>query len=139
MPIIASIVRWSCATGVVLVAGCASGPGVTTPSGLWYEVLSEGTGPAAEVGQTVRIHETMALEDGTVLYTTHAKNNPVKFKIGAKQAIDGLDEAVRGMRLGEHRKAVVPPSLSKRSGYPPNVPPDATLYYDIELVEIIPQ
>jgi FKBP-type peptidyl-prolyl cis-trans isomerase len=41
------------------------------------------------------------------------------------------------MKVGERRKLVVPPSLSKRSSYPANTPPDATLYYDIELVEIV--
>lgn len=116
--------------------GERSGP-VTTASGLSYEVVSDGSGPVAARGQTVRIHETTMLADGTLVYSTRTGGKPVKFTLGAKQAIDGLDEAVTGMRVGERRKAIIPPALSKRSSYPPNTPPDATLYYDIELVEIV--
>jgi FKBP-type peptidyl-prolyl cis-trans isomerase len=57
--------------------------------------------------------------------------------LGSNQVIAGVDEVLTGMRVGERRNAIIPPSLSKRSSYPANTPPDATLYYDIELVEII--
>ena len=79
------------------------------------------------------------LNDGTLIYSTRTSDRPVKFLLGGKQVIAGVDEGVTGMRVGEQRKLIVPPSLSKRSAYPPNTPPDATLYYDIELVEILPQ
>jgi FKBP-type peptidyl-prolyl cis-trans isomerase len=85
----------------------------------------------------VRIHETTTLKDGTLLYSTRSKGNPLKFLLGGNQVIAGFDEGVRGMRVGERRKLIVPPSLSKRSTYPANTPPGATLYYDIELIEII--
>jgi FKBP-type peptidyl-prolyl cis-trans isomerase len=88
-------------------------------------------------GHSVLIHETMTLADGSVLYSTRTNNNPLKFLLGGNQVIAGVDEGVTGMRVGERRKLVVPPSLSKRSVYPANTPPDATLYYDIELVEIL--
>jgi FKBP-type peptidyl-prolyl cis-trans isomerase len=107
---------------------------ITTKSGLQYEVVAEGRGPAAKPGSQVRIHETTTLKDGTVLFSTRSKGNPLKF---LNQVIAGVDEGVRGMRAGERRKLIVPPSLSKRSTYPANTPPDATLYYDIELIEII--
>jgi FKBP-type peptidyl-prolyl cis-trans isomerase len=87
----------------------------------------------------VRIHETTTLADGTLIYTTRTKNNPVKFRLGGNQVIAGVDEGVTGMKAGERRTLVVPPSLSKRLSYPENTPPDATLYYDIELVEIVPK
>jgi FKBP-type peptidyl-prolyl cis-trans isomerase len=109
---------------------------VTTATGLEYRIVAAGTGPAALPGQSVRIHETTTLADGTVVYSTRAKNNPVKFLLGGNQAIAGVDEGVTGMRVGERRKLIVPPRLSKRSTYPANTPPDTTLYYDIELVEI---
>jgi FKBP-type peptidyl-prolyl cis-trans isomerase len=112
---------------------------VTTKTGLKYEVILKGRGPAAVPGQFVRIHETTTLADGTLLYSTHTKNNPLKFQLGSNQAIAGVDEGVTGMRVGERRKLIVPPALSKRSVYPAHIPPDATLYYAIELVEILEQ
>ena len=109
---------------------------ITTPSGLKYEVVREGKGEAATLGQRVGIHETTYLADGTVHYTTR-NGKPLKFQLGAKQAIDGVDEAVTGMKVGERRKLVVPPHLSKRSEYPAGLSPDATLYYEVELMEIV--
>src|SRR5688500_11049132 len=102
---------------------------ITTKSGLQYEVVAEGRGQAAKPGSQVRIHETTTLKDGILLYSTRSKGNPLKFLLGGNQVIAGVDEGVRGMRVGERRKLIVPPSLSKRSTYPVNTPPDATLYY----------
>jgi FKBP-type peptidyl-prolyl cis-trans isomerase len=110
---------------------------ITTKSGLKYQIVVEGKGPAAMPGQTVRIHETTTLTDGSLIYSTRVRNNPLKFLLGGNQVIAGVDEGVRGMRIGERRKLIVPPSLSKRSVYPANTPPDAVLYYDIELIEIL--
>jgi FKBP-type peptidyl-prolyl cis-trans isomerase len=117
---------------------CGShGNTVTTKTGLQYQIVVAGSGPAAQSGQSVLIHETTTLSDGTVIYSTRNANNPLKFLLGGNQVIAGVDEGVIGMRVGERRKLVVPPALSKRSVYPANTPPDATLYYDIELVEIL--
>lgn len=110
---------------------------VTTSTGLVYQVVSYGKGPAAVPGQSVRIHETTTLADGTLIYSTRTNNKPLKFLLGGNQVIAGVDEGVTGMKVGERRHLMIPPALSKRSVYPANTPPDATLYYDIELVEII--
>ena len=115
------------------------GKTITTKSGLHYEVVVEGRGEPAKPGSSVRIHETTTLKDGTLIYSTRTNGKPLKFLLGGNQVIAGVDEGVRSMRVGERRKLIVPPSLSKRSSYPANTPPDATLYYDIELVEIIPE
>lgn len=112
---------------------------VTTATGLEYRIVAPGDGPVARPGDSVRIHETTTLADGTLIYSTRTKNNPVKFLLGGNQVIAGVDEGVTGMKVGERRTLVVPPALSKRSSYPENTPPDATLYYDIELVEILPK
>ena len=112
---------------------------VTTKSGLQYQVIVEGRGPRAKAGAHVRIHETTTLKDGTLIYSTRTKDSPLKFLLGGNQVIAGVEEGVTGMHVGERRKLIVPPSLSKRSTYPKNTPPDATLYYDIELIEILPQ
>jgi FKBP-type peptidyl-prolyl cis-trans isomerase len=123
-----------------LFTACESPPKtVTTKTGLQYEVVVPGSGPAVQPGQSVRIHETTTLADGTEIFSTRTKNSPLKFVVGGNQVIAGVDEGVTGMKVGERRKLVVPPALSKRSEYPANIPPDATLYYDIELVEILAQ
>jgi FKBP-type peptidyl-prolyl cis-trans isomerase len=127
----------SCAWRKQPATPATSGRMITTGTGLTYQVVVKGNGPAAQPGQSVRIHETTTLADGTLIYSTRSANKPIKFLLGGNQVIAGVDEGVTGMQVGERRKLVVPPSLSKRSSYPANTPPDATLYYDIELVEII--
>ena len=126
-----------CAVLVIVACGCArSGDAVRTPSGLVYTVVQPGSGPAAQAGQYVLIHETTTLPDGRVHYSTHTAGQPLRFLLGGSQVIDGVDEGVTGMRVGERRKLIVPPALSRRSTYPAGLSPDDTLYYDIELVGI---
>ena len=126
-----------CFALVVFTSCVAPSRIVTTHTGLRYQTVAAGHGPAALPGQSVHIHETTTLADGTLIYSTRTKNQPLKFLLGGNQVIAGVDEGVTGMKVGERRKLIVPPSLSKRTSYPPNTPPDATLYYDIELVEIL--
>jgi FKBP-type peptidyl-prolyl cis-trans isomerase len=124
------------AGAALFVVSFAGGP-VTTPSGLVYEVVTEGSGPPAKPGEYVLIRESTSLADGTVIFSNLTADKPLKFLLGGNQVIAGVDEAVTGMRAGERRKLVVPPALSKRSKYPEGLSPDATLYYVLELVEIV--
>ena len=110
---------------------------VKTKSGLVYEIVTKGAGPAAKTGQTVLIHETLTLPDGRLIFTSRKTSQPVKFVLGANQVIPGVDEGVTGMRVGERRKLLVPPSLDGRTFDPAFIPPDAIRHYDIELVEIV--
>lgn len=109
----------------------------TTPTGLTYTVIEEGTGPAASPGQHVLIHETTTFDDGRVHFSTEGRT-PLRFLLGGNQVIAGVDEGVTGMRVGERRRLVVPPALSRRSAYPEGLSPDATLFYDVRLVAIEP-
>lgn len=111
---------------------------VRTASGLVYETIIEGMGPSAKPGQTVRIHETLSLPTGKVLFDSRTKGVPVTFLLGGNQVIAGVDEGVTGMRVGERRKLIVPPALDGRTFDPEFVPPGSLLHYDIELVEIVP-
>ncbi len=123
--------------GLCLLAGCSNTPkSVTTPSGLVYTVVQEGTGPVAVAGQHVVIHETTTFTDGTVLFSSHTSGQPVRFLLGSKMVIKGVDEGVTGMKAGERRTMIVPPKLSQRSYYPEGLSPDDTLFYEVELVEI---
>lgn len=116
--------------------GPATEARITTGSGLVYTVVAEGTGPVVKAGQTVRIHETLTLPDGRLIFTSQGKA-PVKFLLGGNQVIPGVDEGVTGMRVGERRKLLVPPALDGRTFDPAFIPPDAIRHYDIELVEIV--
>ena len=109
---------------------------VVTKSGLRYVVLKAGSGEVARTGQEVGIYETMSYLSGKQFYSIDRPAPPIKVVLGTKQVIAGVDEALTGMRLGEVRKVIVPPSLSKRIEYPANLSPDSTLLYRIELVEI---
>ena len=121
-----------------LLAACTPrARAVTTPSGLRYTVLARGEGRPARKGQLVSIHEETALQDGTVVYSSRG-GRPITFRLGGGQVIAGVDEGVTGMRVGERRLLVVPPALSRRTSYPPNTPPDATLVIDVRLTSIIP-
>jgi peptidylprolyl isomerase len=110
---------------------------VHTASGLIYKATAPGTGAVARRGDTVRIHETLSLADGRVLFNSREKGVPVTFVLGANQVIPGIDEGVTGMRVGERRELVVPPSLDGRTYDPAFIPPGSTLYYDVELVAIV--
>ncbi|MEP7373207.1 MAG: FKBP-type peptidyl-prolyl cis-trans isomerase [Chitinophagaceae bacterium] len=108
----------------------------TTNSGLRYFVLKQGAGETARQGQEVAIYESMGLLSGKPFYSIERPAAPINFVLGKKQVIDGVDEAVAGMKVGEIRKVIIPPHLSKRQEYPSYLSPDSTLLYKIELVEI---
>ncbi len=109
---------------------------ITTETGLKYTVLKTGKGKSARAGNEVAIYESMGYLNGQIYFSIERPKQPVKFTLGGNQAIDGIDEGVTGMKVGEIRKLIIPPALSKRSEYPPNLSPDSTLLYKIELVEI---
>jgi len=108
-----------------------------SPTGLKYKVLREGSGEPAKKGREVMIHETMSYANDSLLFDSRTLPGPVKVLVGGGQAIDGVDEGLVGMKVGELKKLIVPPELSRRSG-PQTFPhPDSTLVYEIELIEIL--
>jgi FKBP-type peptidyl-prolyl cis-trans isomerase len=111
---------------------------VITSSGLKYTILKRGTGPAAKAGEEVLIHETLSYMNDSLLFDSRKLASPVKVLVGGHQAIEGVDEGLRGMQKGELRKLIVPPALSKRSGVQTFPHPDSALIYVIELMEILP-
>jgi FKBP-type peptidyl-prolyl cis-trans isomerase len=110
---------------------------VTTSTGLKYTIIKTGTGQPAAIGDEVLIHEKMRYLNDSLLFSSYSLPHPVKVLIGGKQAIDGVDEGLRGMKKFEIRKLIVPPALSKRMG-PQTFPhPDSTLVYEIEMIDIL--
>ncbi len=109
---------------------------VTTQSGLQYEDIVEGTGESPKPGQTIKVHYTGWLVDGTKFDSSYDHGGPIDFAIGVGRVIQGWDEGVMSMKIGGKRKLVVPPTL----GYGPlpngPIPANSTLIFEVELLGV---
>lgn len=126
----------------VLIAQAPSTEGaptmITTDSGLKYVDLVEGTGAMPQAGQTVVVHYTGTLEDGTKFDSSRDRNQPFEFSLGYGEVIKGWDEALSTMQVGDRRQLIIPPALGYGSQSLPDIPPNSTLIFDVELLEINP-
>ncbi len=110
---------------------------VTTASGLKYIDLQQGDGATPQKGQTVVVHYTGTLENGTKFDSSRDRNRPFEFKIGVGQVIKGWDEGVGSMKVGGRRQLIIPPELGYGArGAGGVIPPNATLLFDVELLRI---
>ena len=108
-----------------------------TDSGLKYEDLVEGDGDGAAAGQQVVVHYTGWLTDGTKFDSSLDRNQPFDFALGRGSVIRGWDEGVQGMKVGGKRKLTIPPQLGYGAhGAGGVIPPNATLVFEVELLEI---
>ncbi len=109
-----------------------------TPSGLYIEDLAEGRGLAARSGHVVVVHYTGWLPNGDQIDSTRDAGEARRFQLGARRdIIAGWEEGVTGMRIGGKRRLVVPPHLGYGArGVPGAIPPNATLVYEFELLDI---
>jgi FKBP-type peptidyl-prolyl cis-trans isomerase len=109
-----------------------------TPSGLYIQDLVEGRGLAARSGHVVVVHYTGWLPNGEQFDSTREGGEARSFQLGARRdVITGWEEGVAGMRIGGKRRLVVPPQLAYGArGVPGAIPPNATLVYEFELLEI---
>jgi FKBP-type peptidyl-prolyl cis-trans isomerase len=109
----------------------------TSESGLQYEDLQEGTGAVAKSGDTVEVHYTGWLRNGTKFDSSLDRGRPFSFRLGAGQVIKGWDEGVAGMKVGGKRKLTIPPDLGYGArGAGGVIPPNAELIFDVELIRI---
>ena len=110
----------------------------TTPSGLRYTDLVTGDGATATgPGQTVEVHYTGWLTDGTKFDSSVDRGEPFSFPLGVGYVIQGWDEGVTGMCIGGKRRLVVPPELGYGArGAGGVIPPNATLVFEVELLGI---
>ncbi len=106
---------------------------------LEVEVLIEGEGAQAESGDRVSVHYTGTLTDGTKFDSSLDRGTPFVFTLGAGQVIMGWDLGVSGMQIGEKRKLTIPSELAYGlGGVPGSIPPNATLIFEVELLQINP-
>eukprot|EP00440_Ansanella_granifera_P057792 gb/GFBE01062651.1/.p1 GENE.gb/GFBE01062651.1/~~gb/GFBE01062651.1/.p1 ORF type:complete len:193 (+),score=28.06 gb/GFBE01062651.1/:1-579(+) len=111
-------------------------PWTTTASGLQYRDLVVGDGEAPTKGQTVYVHYTGSLENGKVFDSSIPRGQPLEFPVGTGKVIPGWDEGILTMRVGGKRQLKIPPNLGYgRQGVGP-IPPNATLFFECELVSI---
>jgi peptidylprolyl isomerase len=110
---------------------------VTSPSGLQYTIDHPGTGVQPKRGQTVLVHYTGWLAEGTKFDSSRDRATPLEFPVGGGKVIQGWDEAIAAMKVGEKRTLVIPPALGYGAdGYGDLIPPNSTLYFKVELVGV---
>lgn len=105
--------------------------------GIQIEDLRPGNGPEASPGTTVTVHYVGTLTNGQKFDSSRDRGKGFTFKLGAGQVIQGWDQGVAGMRVGQVRKLTIPPELAYGArGFPPVIPPNSTLVFEVELLAV---
>ena len=108
-----------------------------TASGLEYIELEAGTGTQAEAGKTVSVHYTGKFQDDKVFDSSIARGEPITFQLGKGNVIKGWDEGIALMKVGGKAQLIIPPQLGYgERGAGGVIPPNATLVFDVELVNV---
>jgi peptidyl-prolyl cis-trans isomerase A (cyclophilin A) len=108
-----------------------------TESGLRYQFIQKGDGKQAESGKTVAVHYEGSLENGKVFDSSYPRKKPIEFRLGQGQVIEGWDEGIALLRVGDKARFVIPSELGYGSrGAGGAIPPNATLIFDVELMEV---
>ena len=110
---------------------------ITTPSGLTYLITKKGTGRQLKAGDTVVLNYTGTLTNGTKFDSSYDRNEPLSFRLGTGRVIKGYDEGLAKLHVGDHAILVIPGKLAYGpAGVPDVIPPDATLIFVIEVVDV---
>lgn len=108
-----------------------------TESGLRYQFIQKGNGKKAENGKTVSVHYTGQLEDGKVFDSSYPRKKPIEFPLGEGNVIEGWDEGIALLHVGDKARFVIPSHLGYGSrGAGGAIPPNATLIFDVELMDV---
>ena len=104
---------------------------------LQIDDLEVGTGAEAKPGQMVSVHYVGTLTDGSKFDSSRDRGRPFSFPLGAGRVIQGWDQGVAGMKVGGKRKLTIPPELGYGArGFPPVIPANATLVFEVELLDV---
>ena len=102
-----------------------------------YKLISKGSGVKAEKGKTVSVHYKGSLTDGSVFDSSYKRNSPIDFPLGMGQVISGWDEGIALLNVGDKARFVIPPHLGYgAAGAGGVIPPNATLVFDVELMDV---
>ncbi len=108
-----------------------------TSTSIRYVVLKEGHGDSPKPGDKIDVLYVGKLLHGEIFDQTEDRDHPFTFRVGRQMVIDGWDQILPMMKLGEKRLVIIPPELAYGSrGQPPKIPRDATLVFEIELLDI---
>ena len=104
---------------------------------LQLDDVKVGTGAEATAGKSVTVHYVGTLTNGSKFDSSRDRGQGFSFRLGAGQVIQGWDQGVAGMKVGGVRKLTIPPALGYGSrGFPPVIPPDSTLIFEVELLDV---
>ncbi|WP_396189050.1 peptidylprolyl isomerase [Flavobacterium sp.] len=108
-----------------------------TESGLRYQIIQKGSGKQAEKGKKVSVHYQGALDNGMVFDSSYKRKQPIEFTLGVGQVIEGWDEGIALLQVGDKARFVIPAYLGYGSrGAGGVIPPNATLVFDVELMDV---
>ncbi len=108
-----------------------------TQSGLRYQLIQKGNGAPAQKGKKVSVHYSGSLENGKVFDSSYSRKKPIEFTLGIGQVIEGWDEGIALLKVGDKARFVIPPYLGYgTSGAGGVIPPNAVLIFDVELMDV---
>ena len=109
----------------------------TTDSGLRYKIINRGSGKQTQKGKTVSVHYEGSLLNGQIFDSSYTRKKPIDFKLGVGQVIAGWDEGIALLKVGDKARFVIPSNLGYgSSGAGGVIPPNATLLFDVELMDV---
>jgi FKBP-type peptidyl-prolyl cis-trans isomerase len=110
---------------------------MTNTPGLEMEDVKQGTGATAVAGKKVTVHYVGTLTNGSKFDSSRDRGEGFSFLLGAGQVIRGWDEGVLGMKVGGVRRLTIPPAMAYGArGFPPVIPPNSTLKFEVELLSV---
>src|SRR4051794_34412121 len=105
--------------------------------GVQIEEIRQGTGAQATAGKKVTVHYVGTLTDGKKFDSSRDRGKGFSFTLGAGEVIAGWDQGVAGMQVGQIRKLTISPDLAYGAGgFPPVIPPNSTLVFEVELLDV---